>query len=94
MAYGSSTNRALASGFSPASGAVVLSADKSRVLRPSEGELGWTARRSRVPLGYLGDRARTGTRSRGPVTAQPAPPDSLESRWVAGRVSTGHTTER
>jgi fatty-acyl-CoA synthase len=59
MAYGSSTSGSLAAGFAPSSGAVVLSDDKSRVLEPGDDELGWTARRGRVPLGYLGDRNRT-----------------------------------
>ena len=31
---------------------------------PGEDEIGWTARRGRVPLGYLGDRDRTGHGSR------------------------------
>jgi len=59
MAYGSSTEGALSAGFAPSSGAVVLSGDKSRILQPGEDELGWTARQGRVPLGYLGDEAKT-----------------------------------
>ncbi len=59
MAYGSSTSDSLAVGFAPSSGAVVLSDDRSRVLEPGDDELGWTARRGRVPLGYLGDRGKT-----------------------------------
>jgi len=59
MAYGSSSNQVLSEGFSPAPGAVVISADKSRLLDPGEGEIGWTARQGRVPLGYLGDRVKT-----------------------------------
>jgi 3-oxocholest-4-en-26-oate---CoA ligase len=59
MAYGSSTNRGIAATFVPAPGAVVLSADRSRVLRPGEEEIGWTARQGRVPLGYLADPERT-----------------------------------
>ena len=59
MAYGSSTEGALSAGFDPSPGAVVLSADKSRILQPGEDELGWTARQGRVPLGYLGDEAKT-----------------------------------
>jgi fatty-acyl-CoA synthase len=46
-------------GFSLSPGAVVLSADRSRWLRPGEREIGWAARRGRVPLGYLGDPDRT-----------------------------------
>ena len=35
-----------------------VSDDLSRVLEPGEGE-GWLARRSVIPLGYLGDEAKT-----------------------------------
>ncbi len=59
MAYGSSTSGSPAVGFVPSSGAVVLSDDKTRILEPGDDEVGWTARRGRVPLGYLGDRQRT-----------------------------------
>jgi 3-oxocholest-4-en-26-oate---CoA ligase len=59
MAYGARTRTTNARGFSPAAGAMVLSADRSRVLEPGDEEIGWTARRGRVPLGYLGDRERT-----------------------------------
>lgn len=59
MAYGSSTSGAVSSAFTPASGAVVLSADKSRVLQRGDDEIGWTARQGRVPLGYLDDQERT-----------------------------------
>jgi len=59
MAYGASTRRGRAPGFTPAADAAVLSADRSRFLAPGEEEIGWTARRGRVPLGYLGDRKRT-----------------------------------
>ncbi|MGV3759986.1 MAG: AMP-binding protein, partial [Actinomycetota bacterium] len=37
----------------------VLSADRSRVLEPGDPELGWLAQTGRVPLGYLGDPAKT-----------------------------------
>ena len=37
----------------------MLSADRTRFLAPGEDEVGWTARRGRVPLGYLGDRTKT-----------------------------------
>jgi fatty-acyl-CoA synthase len=37
----------------------VVSADLSRVLRPGDFEVGWFAQRGRVPLGYLGDAAKT-----------------------------------
>jgi 3-oxocholest-4-en-26-oate---CoA ligase len=48
-----------ARGFAPAAGAAVLSADRRRFLAPGDDEIGWTARRGRVPLGYLGDRRKT-----------------------------------
>jgi fatty-acyl-CoA synthase len=59
MAYGARTRTRDAQGFAPAAGALVLSADRTRVLAPGDDEIGWTARRGRVPLGYLGDRERT-----------------------------------
>ena len=59
MAYGATTRAAKAHGFAPAAGAAVLSADRRRFLAPGDDEIGWTARRGRVPLGYLGDRKRT-----------------------------------
>jgi fatty-acyl-CoA synthase len=59
MAYGARSADRAPAGFSPAAGATVLSADRSRVLEPGEDEVGWTARRGRVPLGYLGDREAT-----------------------------------
>jgi fatty-acyl-CoA synthase len=59
MAYGARTRARIAAGFSPGAGALVLSADRSRILAPGDDEIGWTARRGRVPLGYLGDREKT-----------------------------------
>jgi 3-oxocholest-4-en-26-oate---CoA ligase len=59
MMYGARTRGQSASGFAAGAGAFVLSADRSRRLEPGEDEIGWTARRGRVPLGYLGDRAKT-----------------------------------
>jgi fatty-acyl-CoA synthase len=61
MAFGARTKGTASAGFAPAAGATVLSADRSRVLEPGEDEVGWTARRGRVPLGYLGDREKTAT---------------------------------
>ncbi len=40
-------------------GACVLSADRQRLLGPGEEEIGWFAQSGRVPLGYLGDRAKS-----------------------------------
>ena len=45
--------------FAPSGTTCVLSADLSRRLEPGETELGWLARAGRVPLGYLGDPAKT-----------------------------------
>jgi len=60
MAYGATGRGGAARGFAPGAGAAVLSADRSRFLAPGDEEIGWTARRGRVPLGYLGDRTKTG----------------------------------
>jgi fatty-acyl-CoA synthase len=59
MAYGARSRNSRAEGFSPAAGATVVSEDRSRFLEPGDEEIGWTARRGRVPLGYLNDRDRT-----------------------------------
>ncbi len=59
MAFGSSGRAGMSSGFAPAAGAAVLSGDRCRFLAPGDDEIGWTARRGRVPLGYLGDRKKT-----------------------------------
>ncbi|WP_245627833.1 AMP-binding protein [Actinomadura oligospora] len=45
--------------FAASPGAVVLSADRSRVLAPGEDELGWLAKGGTIPLGYLNDPDRT-----------------------------------
>jgi fatty-acyl-CoA synthase len=59
MAYGASVAATRARGLAPAAGGAVLSADRRRFLAPGADEIGWTARRGRVPLGYLGDRRKT-----------------------------------
>jgi 3-oxocholest-4-en-26-oate---CoA ligase len=59
MAFGARTRAGSAEGFVPSAGATVVSADRARVLAPGDDEIGWTARRGRVPLGYLHDRERT-----------------------------------
>ena len=51
--------RRAAAGFEPSRAAVVLSDDRTRRLSPGDGETGWLAQRGRVPLGYLGDGAKT-----------------------------------
>src|SRR3546814_443613 len=59
MAFGARTKTTKNTGFSPGAGAVVLSADRSRILEAGDDEVGWTARRGRVPVGYLNDRKAT-----------------------------------
>jgi 3-oxocholest-4-en-26-oate---CoA ligase len=59
MAFGATMKSGRSRGFAPAGGAAVLSDDRTRFLAPGDDEIGWTARRGRVPLGYLGDRAKT-----------------------------------
>jgi acyl-CoA synthetase (AMP-forming)/AMP-acid ligase II len=59
MAFGARSKGSRSEGFTPSRGATVASADRSRFLSPGETEVGWTARRGRVPLGYLNDRERT-----------------------------------
>jgi fatty-acyl-CoA synthase len=59
MAFGASTRGNKATSFAPGAGADVASADKARFLEPGDEEVGWTARRGRVPLGYLNDREKT-----------------------------------
>jgi acyl-CoA synthetase (AMP-forming)/AMP-acid ligase II len=45
--------------FRPEGATVVLSVDRDRRLAPGDPEIGWLAQAGRVPLGYLGDPART-----------------------------------
>ena len=46
--------------FKPTPDNCVLSADRTRILEAGSDEIGWLAKNGRVPLGYLGDRAKTG----------------------------------
>ena len=59
MAFGPSSKGRRSAGFIPSVGATVVSDDLTRILAPGSDEVGWIARRGRVPLGYLGDRAKT-----------------------------------
>lgn len=45
--------------FTPGTGMTILSEDLTRTLEAGEEEQGWLAQRGRVPLGYLGDSAKT-----------------------------------
>jgi fatty-acyl-CoA synthase len=46
-------------GFVSERTAVVLTEDRRGVVEPGSDEIGWLAQSGRVPLGYLGDRAKT-----------------------------------
>jgi len=45
--------------FEPSEATVVLDEARQRELAPGEDAVGWLAQRGRVPLGYLGDEAKT-----------------------------------
>ncbi|WP_208027963.1 acyl-CoA synthetase [Rhabdothermincola sediminis] len=45
--------------FTPGPGMCIVSEDLTRVIEPTSDELGWLAQKGRVPLGYLGDEAKT-----------------------------------
>lgn len=59
MAFGPRSNAQRSSAFVPSAGGAVASADRTRFLEPGDEEIGWVARKGRVPLGYLGDREKT-----------------------------------
>ncbi len=59
MAFGHSRGGHASETFEPRTGAAVVSADRSRFLRPGEREIGWAARTGRIPLGYFGDAEAT-----------------------------------
>ncbi len=59
MAFGHSREGTASETFQPREGAAVVSADRSRFLRPGEREVGWAARTGRIPLGYFGDPEAT-----------------------------------
>jgi 3-oxocholest-4-en-26-oate---CoA ligase len=59
MAFGYSRDGNASETFEPRVGATVVSADRSRFLRPGEDEIGWAARVGRIPLGYFGDAEAT-----------------------------------
>lgn len=45
--------------FTPGQGMAIVSEDVTHLLEPGTEELGWLAQAGRVPLGYLGDAAKT-----------------------------------
>jgi len=55
----SSSGAELPSNFNTDDHTVVLNEALTRRLEPGEDEIGWLARRGHVPLGYLGDEAKT-----------------------------------
>jgi acyl-CoA synthetase (AMP-forming)/AMP-acid ligase II len=59
MAFGAMTKAGGAATFIPVAGGSVVSRDRTRFLHPGEEEVGWTARRGRIPLGYLNDPKAT-----------------------------------
>ena len=59
MAFGHSRGGHASETFEPRGGATVVSADRSRFLRPGDHEIGWAARTGRIPLGYFGDAEAT-----------------------------------
>ncbi len=55
----SGTEAATTGTFVPEATTVVVDTDRRRVLAPGDDEVGWLAQAGRVPLGYLGDPAKT-----------------------------------
>jgi len=59
MAFGHSRNGHASETFEPRAGVAVVSADRTRFLQPGEQEIGWAARKGRIPLGYFDDAEAT-----------------------------------
>lgn len=59
MAFGRSLREDRKDTFERRDGVVLLSEDRSRLLRPGDDEIGWVAREGRIPLGYFGDADAT-----------------------------------
>ena len=55
MGQTTSRNQVSTGRFTPNPGAVVVSEDMTRILKPGDDEIGWLAQQGYVPLGYLGD---------------------------------------
>jgi fatty-acyl-CoA synthase len=55
MGQTTSRDQASTGRFTPNAGAVVVSEDMTRILKPGDDEIGWLAQQGYVPLGYLGD---------------------------------------
>lgn len=58
-AFGHSRHGTISETFELRDGVAVVSADRSRFLRPGEQEIGWVARTGRIPLGYYNDPETT-----------------------------------
>lgn len=59
MAVAMPSRGAAAPQFSINPDAVVVSEQRDRILTPGDDEIGWTAKRGRIPLGYLDDPDKT-----------------------------------
>ncbi len=59
MGHTSTKGTAATGEFTPGPGTVVVSEDIDRLLVPGDGLVGWLAQEGYVPLGYLGDAAKT-----------------------------------
>jgi 3-oxocholest-4-en-26-oate---CoA ligase len=59
MTQASNSLQSASGRFTPNPGAVVVSADMTRILSPGDEEIGWLAQQGLIPLGYLGDPAKT-----------------------------------
>jgi fatty-acyl-CoA synthase len=59
MGFGHSRQGVQADTFTIRTGGLVLAYDYSRFLEPGDPEIGWVARKGRIPLGYFADEAAT-----------------------------------
>jgi fatty-acyl-CoA synthase len=60
MSHLSAAGKAASTGtFNPGPGAAIVSDDLTTALEAGHEDVGWLAQRGRVPLGYLGDAAKT-----------------------------------
>jgi 3-oxocholest-4-en-26-oate---CoA ligase len=57
--YSSAGTDATTGTFTPGIGMCIVNEDMTKVIEPGNEELGWLAQEGRVPLGYLGDQAKT-----------------------------------
>jgi acyl-CoA synthetase (AMP-forming)/AMP-acid ligase II len=57
--FSSAGAQATTGDFQPGVGMCIVTDDMSNVIEADDEQMGWLAQRGRVPLGYLGDRAKT-----------------------------------